>query len=296
MKELEHSDIQIGDILIFEYPDFNWEEVENIWKNKEQKYKNQSEKLKAIGWYLIHFAIAWCDPGKNPETYKNIYHAAIWGNVDIYRASTLEQPNFQDRIVQAGTRGIDQASLKDTMKEPSVQTIYVCRHINKTKFDDFETKINTVIREYYNNTSLKYSFETAWLLSVLCSLRYNTGTLYKVLVKKYGLTKASLLILSITTLVQYYSKFHKKEMIACSPLVADIFMDAKIPLAIDTLVTTKPEDKLTLVDLDLVSWDINEKDIKLEMPFSVTNDTVVTPRQIMESQSVAIIGYLSHKK
>ena len=292
MKKLKKSDLQIGDILIFEYPDFDWDEVMGIWNN-EKKYKNRSEKLKAIGWYLLHFAIPWCDPGKNPETYKNIYHAAIWGNVDIYRGSTLEQPSFQDRIVQAGTRGTGQASLEDTIKHPSVQSIYVCRHINKTNLVNFEEKINKVIKEYYNNTTLKYSFETAWMLSILCSLRYNTGTLYKMLVKKYGITKATLLVLSITTLVQYYAKYHKKDMIACSTLVADIFMDADIPLEIDTLVTTFVENKLTSTDLDLVYWGINEKEIDLEIPLYTTNKTIVTPRQLMESKSVEIIGHFT---
>lgn len=296
MKELKESDLQIGDILIFEYPDFNWGEVEKIWEDKKKEYKNNTEKLKAIGWYLLHFAIPWCDPGKNPETYKNFYHAAIWGNVDIYRGSTLNQPNFQNRIVQAGTRGTGQASLEDTLKEPSVQNIYVCRHINKTNFDNFEERINKVIKEYYNDTSLKYSFETAWMLSVLCSLRYSTGTLYKMLVKKYGITKATLLVLSITTLVQYYAKYHKKDMIACSPLVADIFMDAEIPLKTDTFVTAKAANKLKPSELDLASWNINEKEIDLDIPLSVTNDTIVTARQLMESESVEVIGYLPHKK
>ena len=295
MKELKETDLQIGDILIFEYPDFEWNKVLKIW-NDPKSYKNLTEKLKAIGWYLIHFAIPWCDPGKNPETYKNIYHAAIWGNVDVYRGSTLNQPNFQNRIVQAGTRGTGQASLEDTLKEPSVQNIYVCRHINKTDFINFEERINNVIKEYYNDTSLKYSFETAWMLSVLCSLRYSTGTLYKMLKDKYGNTKAALLVLSITTLVQYYAKHHKKEMIACSPLVADIFMDAEIPLKIDTLVTTKTVNKLTTSELDLTSWNINKEEIDLKIPLSVTNDTIVTPRQLMESESVEVIGYLRHTK
>ena len=293
MKELKEADLQIGDILIFEYPDFNWDEVDKIWNN-EKEYKSYTEKLKAIGWYLLHFAIPWCDPGKNPETYKNIYHAAIWGNVDIYRGSTLNQPNFQNRIIQAGTRGTGQASLIDTLKEPSVQNIYVCRHINKIDFANFEERINKIIKEYYNDTSLKYSFETAWMLSVLCSLRYSTGTLFRVLKEKYGKTKATLLVLSITTLVQYYGKYHKKEMIACSPLVADIFMDAEIPLKTDTLVTTKEGDKLKPSELDLASWNINQKEIDLEIPLSVTNDTIVTPRQLMESQSIEIIGFLHH--
>lgn len=295
MRTLKKSDLQIGDILIFEYPDFNWSEVEKIWEDKEKKHKNLTEKLKAIGWYLLHYAIPWCDPGKNPETYKNIYHAAIWGNVDVYRGSTLKQPNYQNRIIQAGTRGTGQASLEETMKAASVKNVYVCRHVNKTKFVDFETQINTIIREYYNDTSLKYSFETAWMLSVLCSLRYNTGTLHKILDKKYGKTKASLMVLSIITLIQYYAKYHKKDMIACSPLVADIFMDAKIPLKIDTLVATRSNNELTLADLDLDSWNINKKDIDTEIPLSITNDTIVTPRQLMESESVEIVGYFCHK-
>jgi hypothetical protein len=296
MKKLNKSDLQIGDILIFEYPNFDWEEVDKIWKDKDKEYQSRTEKLKAIGWYLLHFAIPWCDPGKNPETYKNIYHAAIWGNVDIYRGSTLNKPNFKNRIVQAGANGTGQASLEETLLEPSVQNIYVCRHINKTSFTNFEDRINKVIKEYYNNTSLKYSFETAWMLSVLCSMRYSTGTLYKMLVKKYGVTKATLLVVAITTLVQYYAKNHKKDMIACSPLVADIFMDAEIPLKTDTLVTTKEEDQLKSSDLDLASWNINEEEIDLDFPLSVTNDTMVTPRQLMESKSVKVIGYLPHEK
>ena len=296
MKKLNKSDLQIGDILIFEYPNFDWEEVDKIWKDKDKEYQSRTEKLKAIGWYLLHFAIPWCDPGKNPETYKNIYHAAIWGNVDIYRGSTLNKPNFKNRIVQAGANGTGQASLEETLLEPSVQNIYVFRHTNKTSFTNFEERINKVIKEYYNNTSLKYSFETAWMLSVLCSMRYSTGTLYKMLVKKYGVTKATLLVVAITTLVQYYAKNHKKDMIACSPLVADIFMDAEIPLKTDTLVTTKEEDQLKSSDLDLASWNINEEEIDLDFPLSVTNDTMVTPRQLMESKSVKVIGYLPHEK
>ena len=168
MKELKESDLQVGDILIFENQDFDFALF--------LKYYNKSKESAAM--YLLLYMIPWFDPGDNPENYKNIYHAAIWGNVNVNRGENKLVENL-NRIVQAGTHGIDQAELDSTLKGAGVKNIYVYR-FDKID-DDFENNINTQIRAFYNDTSIPYSYETAWLLAVICSMRYSDGELHKIL-------------------------------------------------------------------------------------------------------------------
>ncbi|WP_418510310.1 hypothetical protein [Corallibacter sp.] len=54
MKKLKESDLQIGDILIFE--DFHFNPLTFLEKCRDGK--------KEAFYYLLHYLIAWFDPGK----------------------------------------------------------------------------------------------------------------------------------------------------------------------------------------------------------------------------------------
>ena len=280
MKLLQESDLQIGDILIFENQDFELKTFfEHLSKSKEN-----------AAMYLLLYMIPWFDPGKNPKTYKNIYHAAIWGNVNINRGESLPIEN-QNRIVQAGTHGIGQAELEKTLKGTGVKNIYVYRFKNKDI--DFKNTINHQIRSFYNDTSIPYSYETAWLLAVICSMRYTDGELHKVLEDKLGKNLADFMVTFIRGLIEEYANNNEKHMVACSTLVAMIYKNAKYPIAIKNFVKNKPmmyhldfgEIKEETKTLDLENKNLQK--IPLE-------EVIVTPRQLLESESVIEVGYFPY--
>jgi hypothetical protein len=281
MKELKESDLQVGDILIFENQDFDFALF--------LKYYNKSKESAAM--YLLLYMIPWFDPGDNPENYKNIYHAAIWGNVNVNRGENKLVENL-NRIVQAGTHGIDQAELDSTLKGAGVKNIYVYR-FDKID-DDFENNINTQIRAFYNDTSIPYSYETAWLLAVICSMRYSDGELHKILKEKLGASLASFMTSFIKDMVNKYSKDHQKHMVACSTLVAMIYKNANYPLKINDLVNHKLSHTPITIDKDVELPLITiQEDHKL--PEFKINEIIVTPRQLFESKSVKAVGYFPFK-
>ncbi len=227
MKELQQSDLQPGDILVFENFDFSLEELnkripEGFWD------KLDSEKWMPAAWYLLLHMIAWFDPGDDPVNYKSFYHAAIWGNVNVNRDKEGEAPAFVNTIVQAGPNGIGQSGLTANLEHETVRKIYVYRH--KEYGALMGEKLNQHTRLYYNDTSIPYSFTTAWLLAVICSMRYTSGTLYQMLTEKIGAAMATVMVGIIQKLINDYNEDHKKEMIACSTLVANIYKAAGFAL------------------------------------------------------------------
>mgnify|MGYP000002860844 CR=1 FL=1 len=285
MKKLEETDLQIGDILIFENNDFSYEDFYNLTPKWNEAY--DKEKWKPAAFYLLLYMIPWFDPGEDPKNYKNIYHAAIWGNVNVNRDEKNLPTENQNRIVQAGTHGIGQAELDATLRGPGVKNIYVYRY--KGKDAAFQSNINTEIRKFYNNTSIKYSYETAWLLAVICSMRYSDGAMHKILKDKIGEWAANFMIGIIQDLIGQYSDDNQQEMVACSTLVAMIYKDAKFPLKIKDSVKDQPLD--ISLNFDKIEEKSTIKELKdKNIPKVTINNTVVTPRQLLESNSVEEVG------
>lgn len=288
MKKLEPMDLEIGDILIFENNDFNaLDLLTNLMKDyNEEDYAKKMH----TAYYLLLYLIPWFDPGDEGKDYKNIYHAAIWANVDLNRGEGV--PDFQDRIVQAGRSGIGSAILPKTLGESSVKNIYVYRRTVKPP--GFEEKVNAATRAFYNDKETPYSFETAWLLAVICSLRYSDGTLHKLLEKKLGKTGATLMVMFIRQLINHYNDKHQKKMVACSTLVAMIFKNAGIPLHVDAL-KVDPDIQLPK-ELKFKSDYLEAFDLPTDprIPKIDVEETVVTPRQLAESPDVYLVGHFPH--
>lgn len=285
MKILKESDLEIGDILIFEDYDFNNDELINNF--------NESG-FKGAFYYLLHYLIAWFDPGKEGKNYKNIYHAAIWGNVDINRDNN-STPLLKNCVVQAGTNGIGYATLKETLTHKTVMNVYVCRLKEKTSY--FETDINKSIRDFYKEKGY-YSFKTAWLLAIICSMRYTKGQVFRLL-EKYLHSKiaAKYVVKMILDSINEYSNHNQRKMVACSPLVGMMYKNAGYELPVNVFELWQdnkfPHPLFDLKNLEekLPLTSYNEND---EWP--TIKETIVTPRQLMESPAVEMIGILKHLK
>ena len=199
LTELQESDLEIGDILIFE--DFDYE------KEKLDKLLDKYDYQGAFD-YLLHYLIAWFDPGKEGDNYKNIYHAGIWGNVNINRDK--KNPEYKNCIVQAGGEGIGAASLNAMLRDETVMNIYVCRFKKTTP--TFREDINISIRNFYAEKGY-YSDTTAWLLAVVCSLRYSTGILHELLVAYFKLDKkADAIVEIIIIIINLYNSKHRSHL------------------------------------------------------------------------------------
>lgn len=288
MKELQKSDLQPGDILIFENQDFSFQEfyslTPSIWN------WNDKEKWMPAAFYLLVYMIPWFDPGDDPVNYKNIYHAAIWGNVNINRGEKAA-PEFDDRIVQAGPDGIVQDDLESTVTGHGVKNIYVCRH--KSANAKMYQKINEATRSFYNDTSIPYSYETAWLLAVICSMRYSDGALYRILQEKLGTKLATIMVGVIQELINQYNDDHQREMVACSTLVAMIYKDAGF--ALDFTPLEKDQPVAVPADLTFDPLKLRLEERAPEVPQVSIKETVVTPRQLAESPDVEAVGFFPYR-
>ncbi|KYG71346.1 hypothetical protein EV198_3438 [Roseivirga ehrenbergii] len=288
MKVLRQSDLEIGDILIFENQDFNY--VKLLDELRKDYFEEDPKKRMHAAFYLLLYMIPWFDPGKEGKDYKNIYHAAIWGNVNIYRGENRE-PKNEHRIVQAGTHGIGQAALEATLEGEGVKNIYVYR--KTTRSVDFEDKVNNAIWAFYDDASLPYSYETAWLLAVICSMRYTDGALREMLEKHLGEWGASKMIEIILSLINQYNDDHQDKMIACSTLVAMIYKNAGFELDILPMETNPV---LSLPNELKLSTDFFHQTFTASVPLKPlqVKETVVTPRQLAESPDVELVGILPH--
>ena len=288
MKELQQSDLQPGDILIFENQDFSFTEFYNltpsIWDWNDQ------EKWMPAAFYLLIYMIPWFDPGDDPKNYKNIYHAAIWGNVDV-NIDKEGPAKFEDRIVQAGPDGIVQDDLESTLVGHGVKNIYVYRHKNANA--KLYEKVNEATRSFYNDTSIPYSYETAWLLAVICSMRYTDGALFNILQEKLGTKFATIMVGVIQELINKYNEDHQREMVACSTLVAMIYKDAGFALDFAPLEKDKPVAVPADLTLDPMKLRVEKNDPAI--PQIEIKETVVTPRQLAESPDVVELGYFPYK-
>ncbi|MGW8123053.1 hypothetical protein ACV07N_10390 [Roseivirga echinicomitans] len=288
MKALQQSDLQIGDILIFENQDFSY--VEFLDELKKDYFEEDPKNRMHAAFYLLLYMIPWFDPGKEGKHYKNIYHAAIWGKVNVYRGEN-RTPKNENRIVQAGTHGISQATLEETLKGEGVKNIYVYRR--KSKPIDFEDKMNKAVWDFYDDVSIPYAYETAWLLAVICSLRYSDGTLHEILKNQLGDWGAQKMVDIIRSLINEYNNEHQKEMVACSTLVAMIYKNAGFALEVEKM-SIDPQVKLPS-DLRL-SQDFFHQSFTSSKPLKPleVKETVITPRQLAESKDVELIGYFQY--
>jgi hypothetical protein len=282
MKQLKKSDLEIGDILIFEDFDFSYTKLLD---------KLKIGGLSGVFYYLLHYLIAWFDPGKEGANYKNIYHAGIWGNVDINRDKKLP-PSFENCVVQAGTGGIGYASFEATMQHETVMNVYVCRLKNQTL--NFHNEINESIREFYKVRG-HYSFETAWMLSAICSMRYTKGAIFQIIKSQFGSLVAHYIVEAILEKINEYNDHHQREMVACSPLVAMMYKNAghELPVYVFELDQNQslPKPKFDLSDLEKALKPVQDNHTSEWPPI---NETVVTPRQLMESPAVELKGVIRH--
>lgn len=284
MKKLKKADLQIGDILIFE--DFHFNPLTFLEKCSVGK--------KDAFYYLLHYLIAWFDPGKEGENYRNIYHAGIWGNVDIHLHKKGVHSSFEDCVVQAGGNGIGIASLKDTLAHEAVMNVYVCRLKNRSA--NFHQEINQSIRNFYK-TKGHYSFETAWLLAAICSLRYTKGTLHKLISGYFGDNKANYIIEQILFHINEFNNQNQRTMVACSPLVAMMYKNAGYELAVHVFEAFKNDELQTpKFSLEELHKNLITNTSSTSENWPPIKETVVTPRQLLESPDVALIGYLPHSK
>ena len=283
MKELKEADIQIGDILIFENQDFDPIHFGSLLL-KDQK---------SAAFYLLLYMIPWFDPGDDPKNYKNIYHAALWCNIDVFKGASVNNPQFESKIVQAGTHGIGSAHLYDTMIGSGVKNIYVYRR--KEQPEEFYNEIVSATRSFYNQNQIKYSYETAWLLAVICSLRYSDGTLHKLLKDKLGEDWANFIVKTVADLINIYQKEHEQEMVACSTLVAMIYDKARYSITINETNKNKELNISTEITAALKVIPAPKVELK-EIPTINISNLTLTPRQLLESPDVELVGYLPHKK
>ncbi len=284
MKELQESDLQVGDILTFENEDFSYLRLYSLMPGIADM--GNKEKWMPAAFYLLLYMIPWFDPGDDPKNYKNIYHAAIWGNVNIYRGQNRE-PQNENRIVQAGTSGIGQADMDATLRGHGVKNIYVYRRKNNPA--GFEEAITKATRDFYDDVSIPYAYETAWLLAVICTMRYPDGKLRELLNGYMPAYAADMMILIIQDWIDDYNANHEKEMVVCSTLVSMIYKNAGFELDVEvlkesgSLAIPQPFQLEKEVDVDIPQADLTGVNVK---------GTIVTPRQLAESPDVVEVGYL----
>lgn len=287
MKKLEQRDLQIGDILVYEDFDFD---VEKLWDAYWKK------GFEGVFDYMLHYLIAWFDPGKDGAHYKNIYHAGIWGNVDLNRGKSTKV-NYQNGVIEAGEGGVMYDTLQSSRAHSRVMNIYVYRF--KEKDANFERNITNHTRDFFNFKG-EYSDETAWTLAVLCSLRYTKGALHQFLLQylKYEWT-TKWVVSKILEYINKYQDLHQREMIACSPLVAMIYKNAgyELPVTVFESLLDKIHPKPQF-DLQELEEEIKKSEGKLLTAkndnWNPIKETLVTPRQLMESPDVEFVGVLPH--
>ena len=281
-KKFKEADLQLGDILIFENQDFDPIHFGSLLlENKE-----------AAAFYLLVYLIPWFDPGNDPKNYKNIYHAAIWGNIDIFKNASVKTPQFESKVVQAGSSGIGSAHLYDTMTGHGVKNVYVYRR--KELPDGFYDAITKATRSFYNKNDIKYSYETAWLLAVICSMRYSDGTLRQLLTEKIGKEWANFIVNIIIDLINVYQKEHEEEMVACSTLVAMIYDRAGLPIT-----PGKTDKKRNIHIPEAIISSLNTipapKEPNKSLASIEISSLALTPRQLLESPQMKLVGHFSYK-
>ncbi|MHA7102723.1 hypothetical protein [Roseivirga pacifica] len=290
MKKLAQSDLQSGDILIFENQDFNL--IKLLDELRQDFDEADLAKKTHAAFYLLLYLIPWFDPGSEGGNYRNIYHAAIWAGVDLSRGKG--EPNLASKIVQAGRKGIVTADIPSTLKEDTVKNVYVYR----SRFMDnvFQEKVNAATQQFLNDSSIPYAYETAWMLAVICSLRYSDGQLHKILVEKLGKEGADLMVIFIRQLINKYAKTHQKHMVACSTLVAMIYENAGYALHVDALKQIPNIEMPADFQLKTDFFSFYKRSKTNELPKIEVTETVITPRQLAESPDVTLVGYLAAVK
>ncbi len=295
MKRLFEKDLKTGDILIFEIVDIDLIELYNKVRKDVQHQHDTGDFGLNAAYYLLPYLIAWFDPGKDREHYKNIYHAAIWGSVNTKHGEKDPEKN-EPRVVQAGAHGIGCASFEETVTHKAVKNVYVYRR--KERPANFEDKINQAVWAFYDDTTIKYSYETAWLLAVICSMRYADGGLNELLSTILGKSLADKVIHYVQQLIDTISDRDQKKMIVCSSLVAMIYKNAGFGLEIKALEEVSElagPHLLSGVKPELLLFGANNNSTELQVPNLESAQTIVTPRQLTESPDVELVGYLPHE-
>ena len=150
--------------------------------------------------------------------------------------------------------------------------VYVCRLKEKTT--NFSDEINKSIREFYKEKG-HYSFKTAWLLAAICSLRYSKATLHQLLKKRFGSFIANYIV----------KMMYKNANYELSVNVFESFLGKNLP-----------EPNFNLNGLEEKLRELNLANSENSNDWTPIKETVVTPRQLLESPDAELIGYLPHQK
>ena len=151
-------------------------------------------------------------------------------------------------------------------------------------------------RSFYNQNQIKYSYSTAWLLAVICSLRYTDGTLHKLLEDKLGKAWANFIVKTIVDLINVYQKEHEEQMVACSTLVAMIYDRAGYPIRLKEKNKDKPLNIPSEVVEALKVIPAPKVEVKEISTIPNISNLTLTPRQLLESPDVELFGYFPFKK
>ncbi|MFY0591764.1 hypothetical protein [Roseivirga sp.] len=281
-KPIDISKLQPGDILIYENQDFNFDDFN---KELDKSYNNAA-------FYVLLYMIAWFDPGKDRLNYKNYYHAAVWGTIRGEKDNSLTTG-----VVGIGRSGISVGGgIHAGAGVHMTKSIRVVR-CNKPEFDPF--KLNDALQEFYNNRKhIPYAYDSAYLLAILCTLRYKDGTLRELLEQQLGKDSAWIPFfygLALYLVNEYMSR-HQDSMVVCSTLVSMAYVNADCPLKVLDFESGGNLGSSLLLNLpsDLPNR-IQEMESKIAgysaFPDIPIPDTLVTPRQLLESPDTFNLGY-----
>lgn len=289
MKELKESELQSGDILIYENQNFSWT---RLYEEMDKDYQGKGDSHAHTAFYMLLYMIPWFDPGKTPKDYKNYYHAAVWGTIRGEKDNSLTTG-----VVGMGRSGIGIGGQIST-GGVTVKSIRVYRN-NRLDFDPY--KINDGLQYYYDQNKKKhipYAYESAYFLAVLCSIRYKDGTLRSLIERQLG--KGSIWVdffykLAIYIVNDYMSR-HQEEMMVCSTLVSLAFKKAGFQLRVNDFESGKNKEQIAALDVhDKVPMEFQELLSAFpkasDFPDIEIPETLVTPRQLFESPDVSLLGY-----
>lgn len=280
-RKLDVSELQPGDILIYENQNFSFTDFD----------KELTKSYDHAAFYMLLYLISWFDPGKDRVNYRNYYHAAVWGTI-----RDLNDNSLKTGVVGIGRSGISAGGGIHAGKGVHMtKSIRVVR-CNKSDFDPF--KINDALQEFYNNKeNIPYAYDSAYLLAILCTIRYKDGTLRKLLEQQLGEGPWVDFFYKLAIyLVNQYMSRHQDNMVVCSSLVSMAFKNAGYQLAIHDFESGNNDTQGTLLNLpDQLPGQIEEMESRIagvaDFPDIPIPETLVTPRQLLESPDTDNLGY-----
>ncbi len=281
-RKLDVSELKPGDILIYENQNFNFTDLDN----------ELTKGYDHAAFYMLLYLIAWFDPGKDRLNYRNYYHAAVWGTIRGEKNNSLTTG-----VVGIGRSGISIGGKVHAGKGvPRTKSIRVVR-CDKPEFAPY--KLNDALQQFYNDRKkIPYAYDSAYLLAILCTLRYKDGSLRELLERQLGKDSPWIPFFygMAIYLVNEYMSRHQDSMMVCSTLVSMAYVNADCPLRVYDFESGVNEASGFPLDLpsDLPGH-IDEMESKIagysDFPDIPIPETLVTPRQLLESPDTYNLGY-----